>query len=844
MLWGDPGIGKTALLHAAQLSATDFRILACRGFPAESRLEFAALHELLNPVADQFGSLPDPQALALARALGRDTGPADPFLVGAAVVTLLAALAAQQPVLLIVDDAHWVDSATAHALTFALRRLAGSRVGLLAAVRDCPATSVWQALPVLPVAPLSDEAARALLAGRTEVLGAPRATRMLRVAAGNPLALLEAPLDAEELAGIGWGPVPFGPRLRAAFGPALAELTDTVRTLLTVVAAEDRGTLCAIVKAATELGVSGLDWEAALAAGLLAVTDGRVEMRHRLLCAAAYDAADPLRRRAVHLALAAALDTEQLRTWHLAAVVDASDEKLARSLADGTPRVRERAGALAAAAVLRRAAAITPDPVVAGTRLAGAARFAWEGGDIESADRLLTLAEARATVAELAVAGNGLRGLLEFVAGDPMRARTLLLRDADALADTPAAELAAGLRLVAERATWAAGRAGDEPLDGQLEAVAAAPSPIAAAHLLPPAAQLIEWGLADRAIEPYLKVAGGLRNSGDRAAALGVLPQLAVLQFATGRWEAGEHTLAAAFELATGAGADNLLAQCWNLRARLAAQRGDAAEVADSVEHALALARPHAVPILIGSAYWNQGFHALNTGDAETAHRRLRALYEPGHEAAHPSLARLATLDMVESACRVGRFDEAAEYAAAIEDWARRSRARWALSTAYASRALLSPEDRAEHYYRRALAVGDSRHTAFGRARTQLLYGKWLRRVRRRRDAAEQLRSAADAFDLIGATAWSARTRTELDLTGTGTKAAGTGSTPLTAQESQVARLAAQGLTNREIGAELFLSPRTVGHHMSRILEKLGLTSRFELRGIDFDNGMRLTRPR
>ncbi|MFE3193294.1 AAA family ATPase [Nocardia sp. NPDC059240] len=847
LLWGDPGIGKTALLHAAELSATDFRVLACSGLPAESRLEFAALHELLNPLADQLPSLPDPQSRALARALGRDTGPADPFLVGAAVVTLLAALAARRPVALIVDDAQWVDAATAHALTFALRRLAGSRVVLLAAVRDCPATSVWQALPVLPVAPLPDEAARALLAGRTTVLGAPRATRILRVAAGNPLALLEAPLDAEELAGIGWGPVPFGPRLRAAFGPALAELTDPVRTLLTVVAAEDRGTLCAIVQAATELGVTGPDWEAALAAGLLAVTDGRVEMRHRLLCGAAYDAADPARRRAVHRALADALrgpDTEELRTWHLAAVVDASDETLARSLADATPRVRARAGALAAAAVLRRAAAITPDPVTAGTRLAGAARFAWEGGDIESADRLLTLAEARAGVADLAAAGNGLRGLLEFVAGNPVRARTLLLRDADALTGSPAAELAAGLRLVAERAAWAAGQAGDTPLDGQLEAVAAAPSPIVAAHLLPPAAQLIEWGLGEQAVEPYLKVAGGLRNSGDRAAALGVLPQLAVLQFATGHWESGEETLAAAFELATGAGADNLLAQCWNLRARLAAQRGDADAVADSVEHALALARPHAVPILIGGAYWNQGFHALNTGDAETAYRRLRALYEPGHEAAHPSLARLATLDMVESACRVGRFDEAAVCADAIVDWALRSRARWALSIAYAGRALLSPEDRAEHYYRRALAVGDTRHTSFGRARTQLLYGKWLRRARRRRDAAEQLRTAADAFDLIGATAWSARARTELDLTGTGTKAAGTGSTPLTAQESQVAKLAAQGLTNREIGAELFLSPRTAGHHMSRILEKLGLTSRFELRGIDFDNGMRLKRPR
>ncbi|MGW4249300.1 AAA family ATPase, partial [Nocardia sp. NPDC004722] len=193
LLWGDPGIGKSALLHAAELSATDFRVLACSGFPAESRLEFAALHELLNPLADRLPSLPEPQAGALARALGRDAGPADQFLVGAAVVTLLAALAARQPVLLIVDDAQWVDPATAHALTFALRRLSGSRVALLTAVRDCPATSVWQALPVLPLAPLPDDPARGLLAGRTKVLGAPRAARILRFAAGNPLALLEAP---------------------------------------------------------------------------------------------------------------------------------------------------------------------------------------------------------------------------------------------------------------------------------------------------------------------------------------------------------------------------------------------------------------------------------------------------------------------------------------------------------------------------------------------------------------------------------------------------------------------------------------------------------------------------
>ncbi|MFJ9366150.1 AAA family ATPase [Nocardia sp. NPDC101769] len=862
LLWGEPGIGKTALLRDAEVRATDFRVVTCRGFPAETELDFGALHELLLSLTDRVAALPVPQARALAAALSRDAGPADRFLVGAALVTLLATVAQERPLLLIVDDAQWVDAATGQTLTFALRRLGAGRVAMLAAMRECPATTVWQALPVLPVAPLTDAHARRLLALRSGGIGEPRATRMLRLADGNPLALQEFPIDSEDGAGIGWGPAPFGPRLRAAFADRLAALEPQVRTLLSVVAAEDHGTLCPVTTAATELGVTAADWESALATGLLTVTDGRVEMRHRLLCGAAYDAASTAERRTVHLALADALpgpENGDLRTWHLAVVLDGPNPTLAQSLADGAERVRVRAGALAAAAVLRRAAAITPDPDTAGVRLASAARFAWEGGDIESAQRLLALAETRTTPAAIAAAGGGLSGLLEFVTGDPAQAHILLLRDAEAIRSSAAlpetaaagpdspwkgggADLAAGLRLLADRAAWSVGRAADLPLDGQLEAAGAAPSPIAAAHLLPPAGQLLEWGLAERALEPYLRVAGGLRNSGGRPAALGVLPQLAVVQFATGRWEAGESTLAEAFDLAAGAGAANILAQCWNLRARLAAQSGDGDTVAESVDRALALARPHAVSALIGGAYWHHGFHSLTAGDAESAYRRLRTLYLPGHEAAHPTLARLATLDVVEAACRVGRFDEAAEYAELISAWARRTRARWALTTAYSCRALLADEDRIEHYYRRALAVGDTRHTSFGRARTQLLYGKWLRRVRRRRAAAEQLRAAADAFDLIGAIAWATGTRSELDLTGTGGKPA-TGSTPLTAQESQVARLAAQGLTNREIGAELFLSPRTVGHHMSRILEKLGLTSRAELRGIDFDNGMRLTRP-
>lgn len=286
-----------------------------------------------------------------------------------------------------------------------------------------------------------------------------------------------------------------------------------------------------------------------------------------------------------------------------------------------------------------------------------------------------------------------------------------------------------------------------------------------------------------------------------------------------------------------------MLAHCWNLNAKIAALRGDSDIVGDSIERALALARPHRAHALIASSYWHLGFDALSNGDPETAYLRLRALAQPGHDARHPTYARLAAPDMVEAACRIGRVGEAAEYYETIRAWAIRSRADWAMSAAYTCRALLSEDERADHYFRRALAVRRTRHD-LNHARTRLLYGKWLRRARRRGDAAEQLRTALESFERMGAVPWIVSAQQELDLTGrapTLTPGTGPGSV-LTAQELRVARLAAQGLTNREIGVELFVSPRTVGHHLSRTFGKLGLGGRAELADIDFDNGLRISR--
>lgn len=841
VIHGDPGIGKSALLGAAADRATDFRVLRCQGDSAESALSFATLHELLLPVTEYLPVLPEAQAAALAAALQSRSDPRDGFLVGAGLVTLLAVLAAERPVLLVIDDVHLVDTATATALLFAIRRLAAAPVALLCALREDPASTEWHRLPALSLTGLAESAARRLLAQRFGELGALRVARVVAVAEGNPLALRELPVAAEEFAGSASGPVPLGPRLRRAYRDRLAALPDSVRTLLLLAAVEDRGVLHVLRAAATELGVAADAWEFAEAAELLALGEGRVRLRQRLLCAAAHDAAAPAARRAAHRALAAALTGPEdigRRVWHQAAAVDQPDEQLAGALAEHA--AQSGSGALPAAAMLRRAAAITPDPAVAGTRLAAAARASWSGGDIESARQLLDRATEWISADRAATASGGLAGLLEFVAGDPERASAILLRDA-AVVD---GGTGAGLRELAERARWVAAIGDSEPMLVRSADLEFASHTAAAIRQLPPAPLVLLWGLADRALDPFTRRAAYLRETGSHAASLGMLPQLAIVQFANGRMSAAQATLAEAFDLAGSTGTNNMLAQCWNLNAKIAALQGDSDRSLESLDRALALARPHRAHALIASSHWHLGFHALSNGDPETAYLRLRTLAQPGHDARHPTYARLAALDMVEAACRVGRPAEAIAYYETVRDWAIRSRADWAVASAYACRALISTDDdRADHYFRRALAVRRTRHD-LGHARTHLLYGTWLRRVRRRADAAEQLRTALESFERIGALPWVQRAQLELDLTGR-RPAADQGPAPvLTAQELRVARMAAQGLTNREIAVDLLLSPRTVGHHLSRIFAKLGLSGRIELAHIDFDNGMRLIPPR
>ncbi|MQY30984.1 helix-turn-helix transcriptional regulator [Nocardia aurantia] len=843
--WGDPGIGKSALLRDAAERACDCRVLACSGAAAESPLAFAALHQLLWPVADRIADLPGPQAAALRAALGLGAGVAGEFHVATAVVTLLSRLAATAPVLLSIDDLHWLDEATARVLRFVIRRTAAVPIGLLGACDRDPAGTRWNSLPARWLGPLPESAARALLRQRYGALSAFRTDRILAVAGGNPLALCELPVTAREYEGTASRPAPVGARMRQAFASRLAELPGPLRTLLVVVAAEEVGDLAIVSRVATESGVGESIWTQAGEGGLVRAEDGRIGIGNPLFCALAYDAATAQQRRWIHRALASALvaaGEPDLALWHRAAAASGPDDELACALADSARRRTARSGRLVGAAVLRRAAALCTDAERAGRWLARAARAAWEAGDVESARALLDRASGALPADRMAASTAGLAGLLEIATGSPVRARGMLLRDA-ALVREP---MAGDLRLAAERAEWAAGRAEREPeiasLLGRVDGFAAGSAPGVAARLLPPAALVLVWGLAERTVGLYTEVAARLRDSGDIAGLAYLLPQLVAVQMATDQWPEADASLREATGLAEAGDWENTRAACHNLAAKLASFRGDSAQVEFHVEQALALSRPRRIGVLIAGAYWHSGVHELSVGNPEAAYERLRTLSVPGHESAHPTIARLAAADIAESAWRSGNFEAATTHSELLRTWALRSRAPWAVASTYRVLALQSEGFVAERYFRRALEVRGMPRCTFHRARTGLLYGEWLRRARRRADAAEQLRLAHAGFQRIEASLWMKRAARELELTDAPSGGRRGSDTRLTGQEMRIAELAVAGLTNRAIAGELAISPRTVGHHLSHVFAKLGVRDRKSLMFADLGAGLSTAR--
>lgn len=902
VLWGEPGIGTSALLRHAHERAADFVRLTHRAARPEADLPLAGLHGLLRPVADRVESAATPSAAALRAALGSGAEPTNRLQVGAAVLSLLCGLAERQPVLVSVDDGQWLDRATARCLGFVARRVRTHPVVVVLSDHGDPAARPWEGLPDVRLGALSDESARRLVLTAAPCADEAAVRRAVRESGGNPLALLEragaasGDADASEdgpdgdRPRVGTGPSAgprVGPRVRRAFRAGMAALRPGARLLTVLAAAEDHGDRLTVRRAGHALGADEADWDAAVHAGLLRVTGDRVGFRHPVVRGAVYEGCGAEERRRVHRALAAALpDGARERAWHLAAAAHDRDEEVATLLERTAVRARRAGAATAAVRAWRRAAELSPAPTDASRRLAGAARAAWDAGSADTAERLLDDAERLAPGAHPARGGRGLRGVLEFARGRPDLAHHYLAADL-ARAEDPAT--ARELGATALRAAWSAGRGdlragtlqrllapgsgggagggiGASLLpewwdDAAAEAAPTGASPSGPApkapdpdggsgpgpdpdarsralvalaratppRLLPPTPLAVAWGIDGPMADALRRQAPSLRRGSERARLAVALAQTAVLDAFAGRWEAAESAAAEGLRLAEDAGADHVASQCRACLGWLAAARGDERTVAEATARTLETSLPRGVRALSGAAHWARGMASLFHERPEEALDALTRLTEPGHGAAHPTLALLASLDTAEAAVHVGRHDLAQERARALDAWARRTAAPWARSAAHLVRALLAGP-RAEDDFRAALAVPGADSHPLPHARARLLYGEWLRRDRRRTEARVRIEEAAAVFDRLGAAPLRARARRESDLTGPPGRRTDVGAPHrLTPQEQRVARLASEQLTNREIAVRLRISHRTVGHHLANVFAKLGINARTDL---------------
>jgi len=877
---GDPGIGKTTLLDYAARSAdaaggpgrVGMRVIRGGGVESEAELPFAGLHLLLGPALDRLPALPQPQQDALGVALGlRRAGPHDRFLVGVAVLSLLAELAENGPLVCLVDDAHWLDRASADALVFAARRLDAEGIAVIFAARDHDAVFPAAGLRVLRLSGLASDSAAALLADHARGLASAARSRILAEACGNPLGLIELPaayLAAPRApAWPGNSTLQLTDRLQRAFEGQIRRLPAGTRTLLLIAASDDSGDLGVLLDAARALAVEATALAPAEQAGLISVVGRTVTFRHPLVRAALYQGATLGQRLAVHRALAGALrspaDSDR-RAWHLAAAATAPDEEVAAELERTAGEARARGGYAAAAAAYERAVQLGADPGAQPGRLTAGAEASAEIGDFDHARSLAERAAAQTTDPIVQARLANVRARADVAQGRLRTAHRLLVEGAAQIAslDSPRATrmlmyamhvawFPGDRSLVADTAArlTAVGESVEEPLVPviQLTLRLAGQAAERPSDDLPSLADLVAQARRSRAGDPYdltmiaivAMVTGRISDAGDLFGALvtdartlgkiGWLPTLLACQaqallFAE-RYYGALASATEALRIAQDTSQPQWASYLNGIMAYLAAVEDDqerCRELADA-----ALAEP--VSAFTSGAKpwvnWALGLLDLSRGHPDTALVQLETIWQ-GPARYHASALR-SVPDLVEAAVRLGQPERAAEPLARFSDWAKRACTAGIEALAERCYALLETGVEAEQHYLTALKLHDG---SFEEARTQLLYGAWLRRARRKSDARIQLRAAVDCMDRIGAAQWAEQARAELAATGaTAPRTDWTSSPRLTPQELQVARLAAQGLSNRDIAAQLFLSPRTVGYHLYKAFPKLGITSRSQL---------------
>lgn len=867
---GEPGVGKTALLEYAIEAGRAFRIVRTSGVEAEMELPYAAGQLLCSPFLDLVDSLPPPQREALSVAFGLSAGPApNPFLVGLAVLSLMSEAAQDQPLFVAVDDAHWLDDASARALSFAARRLSSENIALVFATRQVE--SPFRDLPDLLVSPLGHRDARAML--ESVMLGPCDETVLERVVAetrGNPLALLELSrgLSPKELAG-GFGLPVTGPlfaSIEESFTKRLAVLPEDARLLLLVAAADPVGEPALVWRAAERLGIPRSAADMVESEELL-VLGTRVVIRHPLVRSAVYRAATVSERRAVHHALAAATDPEldpDRRAWHRAKAAPEPDEEVAAELEESATRAQARGGLAAAAAFLDRAAALTPDKSRRSERALAAAQAKLETGALDDALHLLATAQAGPlTEFQLAKAAL-LRGQISFASTHGGDAAPLLLHAAEqyrelnpelaretylealtaAVFAGPLAAPGSGPREVAAVASTAppvrVPRAPDLLLDGF--AAMFSGTYFAAAPVLRQAQSAIEgmprteklrwmWSATvaalhlwddqgwERLSDLHLEMIRETGRLAELSIALGHRGQLHVF--------AGELTLAAARLEAIQESAEltgSPLAQYHGVS--LAAMRGHEAEARKIFDSARAEVAERGEGAGLAFTDWAESI--LHNGLGRYADALAVARRVVGHT--DLVCSNWAMPELIEAATRVGAFALAAETNQLLTQRASASGTEWALGIAARSHALLAEDDRAADLYVEAIDRLGRTSIAVDTARAHLLYGEWLRRHRQLREARSELRTAHEMFTAFGMEAFAERTRVELQAAGERTRTGDAGTLDqLTPQELQVARHAAQGKTNREIAALLFISPSTVEYHLHKAFLKLDVKSRTQL---------------
>ena len=816
-------------------------------------------------------------AVDAAFGLGPASGD-DGFLVSLGILGALSDAASDRPVLCLIDDAQWLDEPSADALTFVARRLDADGIVMLFAVRDHETAVLTAAgLPRLQLDGLDTASAHALLSEGRRISPQVRDV-LVDVAAGNPLGLRELPtsLSDDQLSGSAPLPdrMPLSDGLDRAFLARIRRLPDATQTLLLLAAAEQTGDLKGVLAAAALLEVPADALGDAEAAGIVQVDDDRVAFRQPMVRSAVYRGATFLERRAANQALAAVLtgpEHADRRTWQLASAAVGPDEGLAAQLVAIADGASARGGHASAAAALERAAELTSAQEAQAQRLFAAAQSAWRAGKPDRARIALDRAAPLAGDVRLRAEINRLHGTIAFACGELETAYESLRRGADLIVaiDPP---LAAGMLAEMGRIAWVSG---DVPRVGEAaRRLVALPTPtgrtavtaslvVGLDHFLTgdtAAATAALQGAADsvedsndfsllgqtgaaamfigddaRALSMIIRACAAARTAGAVDALPTLLGPLGALQAWTGRYGSSAATATEGLRLALDTGQENAAAHHRSVLAWLAAVQGREQDCRDAAAASLARAIGHRLGPHAGISSWALALCDLGMGRPAEAFDRLDAMAGARTGEGHQVVRTFAAADYVEAALRVDRPDRAEQAATLLRAWASHVQSPWALALSARCDALLA--DGSEEHFARAAALHAKSSRPFDAARTDLLRGEFLRRRRSRAQARTHLRAACEAFEGLGATPWAERARVELQATGeTARKRDPSTMTQLTPQELQIARLVGAGGTNREIAAELFLSPRTIDYHLHKIFTKLGMSSRTELARLDAES--------